>query len=143
MVISDDQYENQLAQHINFACLQCASKLHLTSFPRQTEFVLSCPCCRRKGRYNLNQLLDDALEEATRTGSLIELSAALQLGADVEVRVSWRGYEMPPAAVSGSPCLRARTHEASLLAIAYSDALAAGDSRIEAASTVRNSTSSH
>ena len=97
--MTNHHYENQLAQHINFACVQCQSKLHLTNFPRQTEFVLTCPCCKRKGRYNLHQLLDDALEHATRTGSLTELSAALQLGADVEVRVNWRGYEMPPAAV--------------------------------------------
>ena len=47
-----------------------------------------------------SNLLDDALEDATRTGSLTELSAALQLGADVEVRINWHGVELPPAAVT-------------------------------------------
>ncbi|KAL1508027.1 hypothetical protein AB1Y20_007624 [Prymnesium parvum] len=92
--------ENRLAKHINFHCLQCGSKLHLTSFPRLTDFVLACPCCCRKAQYNLHTLLDEALESAARTGSLTELSAALQLGADVDVRVNWKGFEMSPAAVT-------------------------------------------
>ncbi|KAL3902805.1 MAG: hypothetical protein SGPRY_011917, partial [Prymnesium sp.] len=38
--------------------------------------------------------------EATRSGSLVGLNAALQLGADADVRLQWKGFKLPPVAVT-------------------------------------------
>ena len=91
----DHERQHQLARNIHFACSECQSRLHLTSFPRQIDFSLACPCCKRRGKYNLHQLLDDALEEAVRNASYTEVCAALVLGADVDTRVTVRGSDDP------------------------------------------------
>lgn len=90
--------QDALAQHIMFACAGCGKSLRLTRVPQQSDFHLVCPCCRHKGRYNLDCLLDDALEEATLSGDHAVLDAALSLGADVDMRLSCRGGEMTPVA---------------------------------------------
>lgn len=67
--------QDELARHIHFACSMCHDRLHLTGFPNKDEFNLKCPICKRSGHYNLNVMLDEALEDAVRSSSFRELDA--------------------------------------------------------------------
>ncbi len=87
---------DRLARRIHFHCCMCGDRLHLTSYPPNNDFNLTCPCCRRKGRYNLHVMLDDALENAIRAPNYEDINAALALGADVDLRITERNIDLTP-----------------------------------------------